>query len=224
MDAWEEKIKLPGVFEGEMVAEALKLEQPTLRAELLGWLKTKMPEDGTVKGLVKDDVLACIIYLYACLEDRSPDVRKNAQEVFLNFMVQVGPEAMMRVTGRVKPASKNGLVALIEKYRPMLPAKPAPPPAPVAEVKAVRGGGGRAPKPASSPVKAAPETSPDPDDEEFDEIPARGAVAAKGATAKGGAAAAKPAVRARVSFSKSIRILFSSFHTCGGTNANTSAA
>ncbi|CAG0924320.1 unnamed protein product, partial [Notodromas monacha] len=159
LDTWEEKIKIHGIFEGEMIAESLKADNPTLRAELLAWLKAKIPEDVPVKGLAKDDVNACLPYLFSCLEDRNPDVRKNAQEVFFNFMLQVGVDGMNRAASKVKASSKTVIVALIEKHKGSMPVKVVPPP-PVAETKAIRGGSGK-PKPQAKPVEPPPEDDVD---------------------------------------------------------------
>jgi hypothetical protein len=44
----------------------------------------------------KDELVACIPYLLVSVEDRNAEVRKNAQDAILPFMIHVGYEAMNR--------------------------------------------------------------------------------------------------------------------------------
>ena len=83
--------------------------------------------------------------MYSNLEDRNSDVRKNAQEAVLGFMLHLSYEAMLRHTEKLKPGSKIAVVAVLEKIRPNLPVKPLPtkkaPPADDGSSKAVKSGG-----------------------------------------------------------------------------------
>ncbi|CAG0884793.1 unnamed protein product [Darwinula stevensoni] len=120
LNSWLEHSPMEAFWEGEMMADALKTENPYVRAELLKWIAEKIPD---VKKLPKDEVSACIPHLYTCLEDRNPDVRKNAQDAILPFMIHFGFEPMMRATGKLKPTSKATVSALLEKARPNLPVQ-----------------------------------------------------------------------------------------------------
>ncbi|KAK9876516.1 hypothetical protein WA026_013890 [Henosepilachna vigintioctopunctata] len=127
-------------FEGEMIGDALKSGSPVLRSELWAWLAEKVPKI-PVKTIPKEELMICIPHLYSNLEDRNADVRKNAQEAILAFMIHTSYETMVKQTEKLKPGSKNVIMALLEKVRPNLPVKPLPKnPVPEKEVaKTVRG-------------------------------------------------------------------------------------
>ncbi|XP_041131706.1 cytoskeleton-associated protein 5-like isoform X3 [Polyodon spathula] len=139
LNAWVEQTGMKEWLEGEELSEELKKENPFLRQEVLGWLAEKLPTLRTVPP----DLMLCVPHLYSCLEDRNGDVRKKAQEALPTFMMHLGYEKMFKATSKLKTASKDQVVSLLEKARTNMPAKPAAP------VKAA------ASKPAGS-VKAAP--------------------------------------------------------------------
>ncbi|KAG8185075.1 hypothetical protein JTE90_029692 [Oedothorax gibbosus] len=121
LNAWIDSCPLTNLFEGEMLADALKAENPFLRAELFSWLTEKMP---TVNSLPSSELVLCLPVLLSCLEDRNPEVRKKASECLLPFMMHVGFEPMARAASKLKPASKN-VMAQLEKVRQTLPPKAA---------------------------------------------------------------------------------------------------
>lgn len=110
-------------FEGEMIADALKTGSPTLRIELWNWLAEKLPK---LKSIPKDELLLCIPYLYTNVEDRNADVRKNAQEAVLGFMIHLSFEGMVKQTEKLKPGAKTAVMQCLDKARPNLPVKPLP--------------------------------------------------------------------------------------------------
>ncbi|KAM8940030.1 cytoskeleton-associated protein 5 isoform 2-T2 [Pelodytes ibericus] len=122
LNAWTEQTGMKDWLEGEDLAEELKKENPFLRQELLGWLAEKLPSLRTAPS----DLMFCVPYLYSCLEDRNGDVRKKAQEALPMFMMHIGFEKMSKATGKLKPASKDQVVILLEKAKANMPAKPAP--------------------------------------------------------------------------------------------------
>lgn len=166
-------------FEGEVIADALKLGSPLVKADLLNWLADKLPGGKkkhsfdfyytnlplifqqcflcsvAVKTLNKDDMIACLPYLFGALEDRAAEVRKAAQEVTLPFMIHLGYETMARNAGKLKPVSKTLVLAHLDKVRPNLPAKPAAVPA-VAPSTAIRSKGA-----AIQPQKESPKEEED---------------------------------------------------------------
>lgn len=79
-----------------------------------------------MKSVPKEELVACIPILYANLEDRNADVRKNAQEAVLGIMIHLGYESMLKQTEKLKPGSKTAVVAALDKARPNLPIKPLP--------------------------------------------------------------------------------------------------
>ncbi|KAM7396138.1 hypothetical protein PAMP_019206 [Pampus punctatissimus] len=168
LQAWVEQTGMKEWLEGEDLSEELKRENPFLRQELLGWLAEKLPSLRTVPA----DLMLCIPYLYACLEDRNGDVRKKAQDALPTFMMHLGYDKMNKATGKLKPASKDQVVSMLEKARAVMPAKPAAP---------AKAGGGKG---SAEPSRAASATRSQPASEDFtDSKPeakkVRGGVAAK---------------------------------------------
>ncbi|KAG8438277.1 hypothetical protein GDO86_008822 [Hymenochirus boettgeri] len=123
LNSWVEQTGMKEWLEGEDLSEELKKENPFLRQELLGWLADKLPSLRTAPS----DLLFSVPLLYCCLEDRNGDVRKKAQEALPMFMMHIGFEKMSKATGKLKPASKDQVVALLEKAKANMPAKPAAP-------------------------------------------------------------------------------------------------
>uniref|UniRef100_A0A4W6F5M5 Cytoskeleton associated protein 5 n=1 Tax=Lates calcarifer TaxID=8187 RepID=A0A4W6F5M5_LATCA len=123
LQAWVEQTGMKEWLEGEDLSEELKRENPFLRQEMLGWLAEKLPTLRTVPG----DLMLCVPQLYACLEDRNGDVRKKAQDALPTFMMHLGYDKMTKATGKLKPASKDQVMAMLEKARAVMPAKPAAP-------------------------------------------------------------------------------------------------
>uniref|UniRef100_A0A8C3HQP7 Cytoskeleton associated protein 5 n=1 Tax=Chrysemys picta bellii TaxID=8478 RepID=A0A8C3HQP7_CHRPI len=123
VNAWTEQTGMKEWLEGEDLSEELKKENPFLRQELLGWLADKLP---TLRS-VPSDLLLCVPHLYSCLEDRNGDVRKKAQDALPFFMMHLGFEKMAKATGKLKPTSKDQVLAMLEKAKAIMPAKPAAP-------------------------------------------------------------------------------------------------
>lgn len=66
--------------------------------QLLGWFEEKLPDIGKLPS----EVQSLVPPLFACLEDRSADVRKKAQVVLPLLMVPVGYDVMLKHTGKLK--------------------------------------------------------------------------------------------------------------------------
>lgn len=122
LNLWVEQTTLTPFVECEALADGLKTENPNLRTELLGWLTEKLPTHKTLPPELRD----CLPYVLACLEDRSGDVRKKAQDAIVPFMIHVGYNNFVKAAGKLKPASKDQVQPLLEKAKGELPAK-APP-------------------------------------------------------------------------------------------------
>ncbi|XP_071559595.1 protein mini spindles-like isoform X2 [Temnothorax nylanderi] len=125
INTWGDQCGYKEFFDGEMIGDALKTGSPTLRSELWNWLAQKLPLI-PVKQISKEELFVCLPYLYANLEDRNSDVRKNAQEAVLGYMIHLSYEAMVRQTEKLKPGSRTGVIAALDKARPSLPIKPLP--------------------------------------------------------------------------------------------------
>uniref|UniRef100_A0A3P8QBW8 TOG domain-containing protein n=1 Tax=Astatotilapia calliptera TaxID=8154 RepID=A0A3P8QBW8_ASTCA len=156
LQAWVEQTGMKDWLEGEDLSEELKRENPFLRQEVLGWLAEKLPTQRTVPG----DLMLCIPQLYACLEDRNGDVRKKAQDALPTFMMHLGYDKMTKATGKLKPASKDQVVSMLEKARAVMPAKPAAP--------AKTGGGKGSAEPNRAPPSPPEEPIPPPSSKDKD--------------------------------------------------------
>ncbi|XP_073687638.1 cytoskeleton-associated protein 5 isoform X1 [Garra rufa] len=162
LNAWVEQTGMKEWLEGEDLAEELKRENPFLRQELLGWLAEKLP---TMRA-VPTDLMLCVPHLYVCLEDRSGDVRKKAQDALPTFMMHLSYEKMFKATGKLKQASKDQVVGMLEKARAVMPAKPA---APAKAAASKHASSAPAAKPAAAPARnqipsedfSEPEPKPD---------------------------------------------------------------
>lgn len=123
LNSWLEQTGMKVWLEGEELSEELKRENPFLRQELLGWLAVHLP---TMRS-VPSDLMLCVPPLFVCLEDRNVDVRKRAQDVLPVFMMHLGFDKLNKATGKLKPASKDQVVAMLDKARDVMPAKSAGP-------------------------------------------------------------------------------------------------
>ncbi|CAK9799265.1 Protein mini spindles [Anthophora plagiata] len=125
INTWGDQCGYKEFFDGEMIGDALKSGSPILRAEVWNWLAQKLPLI-PLKQIPKEELLVCLPHLYNNLEDRNSDVRKNAQEAVLGFMIHLSYEAMARNTEKLKPGSRTVVLAALDKSRPSLPIKPLP--------------------------------------------------------------------------------------------------
>lgn len=112
-------------FECEMIADALKTGGPGVKSEIWGWLAEKLP-DLPMKSVPKEELTSCLSYLYANICDRSADVRKNANDAILGFMIHLGYETMSRATDKLSLTLKKDVKAALDKTRPNLPVKALP--------------------------------------------------------------------------------------------------
>ncbi|CAO2579863.1 Cytoskeleton-associated protein 5 [Lemmus lemmus] len=160
VNAWAEQTGMKEWLEGEDLSEELKKENPFLRQELLGWLAEKLP---TLRS-TPTDLILCVPHLYSCLEDRNGDVRKKAQDALPFFMMHLGYEKMAKATGKLKPTSKDQVLAMLEKAKAHMPSKPA---APAKTMSKPMGGSAPAkcqptPAPVEDSVSSTLEAKPDP--------------------------------------------------------------
>nr|VZI06113.1 unnamed protein product [Spirometra erinaceieuropaei] len=170
LSAWREKSGFAPMTENETFAEALKPENPFLRAELLGWLAVAM-EDlrvgtaavGALGPDFRDQIIGAI--LPVC-EDRNPEARSRAQKMLPVLIRAFGAEAVSRCTKRLKPTTMEAVQPLVEKAKEAVAAERAASGASEAPIapKAIRGGGGggAAAKDKDTPAAAEPDQTPQP--------------------------------------------------------------
>jgi hypothetical protein len=57
------------------------------------------------KKIPKEELVACVPFLLSAAEDRSAEVRKNAQEALLPVMIHVGYESMLKASTKLSVRS-----------------------------------------------------------------------------------------------------------------------
>ncbi len=115
---------LPFLEAGDVLVESFQTTNPNLKAELCGWLASVFSKS---KKLPLDSLKPIISPVLTCIEDRSQDVRGQAQGLIEPLMQHVGANEMLRVLQKSKPSSISTIQPLLEKARADLAAKaPAP--------------------------------------------------------------------------------------------------
>lgn len=165
-------------LEGETLVESFATANPNLKAELCGWLASVLPKSKKLPPELK----AIIGPVYTCLEDRSQDVRVQAQALIEPLMAHVGPNEMLRVMQKAKASSVTVIQPIVEKARADLAAKQAAaaPPPPAATSTVVK----QAPSKTTASTKAPVKTTTTYDDDSGDDEPAPQVEAPKKAAAK----------------------------------------
>ncbi|XP_061825772.1 cytoskeleton-associated protein 5 isoform X4 [Nerophis lumbriciformis] len=177
IQSWVEQTGMKEWLEGEDLSDELKRENPFIRQEVFGWLAEKLPTMRTVPA----DLMLTVPQLYACLEDRNGDVRKKAQDALPTFMMHLGYDKMEKATSKVKPSSKDQVVAALEKARAVMPAKPAAP----AKTRGAKG----------ETSRSASASRSQPSSEDFVDNKAESKKVKGGFSAKKGASNKKPAAK-----------------------------
>lgn len=193
LDAWVKETKLAPFVEDNIFSEAIKQENPNLRAALLTWLAQKLPLE---KKLPADPLRECLPPLFTCLGDRNPEVRKSAQECLLPFMTHTGFDAMLRVVNKMDRGGKDQAMPLIEKAKEAwqqqkLQQQKQQPPPPPAAATAPAPAAAKVVKPPQSAKPPSPATIANDDDDVQDDDDAKPATSRTAESAQKGAAAAK---------------------------------
>jgi cytoskeleton-associated protein 5 len=169
MDAWHKETGIEAFVDLEYLPTSLTSGKPNEQKELCQWLAAKLEaHEGAIpalKNLVKP--------LFACLEDRSGDVRKAAQTLALPIARSVGLEKLKKACGQLKPTSQPAIMAALDKI----------------DLKPVAKSGSSSSVTAAAPA-AATATSADSADAEADKAGKGTAATAAAATAAAAAAAA----------------------------------
>ncbi|KAK9509392.1 hypothetical protein O3M35_006719 [Rhynocoris fuscipes] len=125
LNTWYESGGYKEFFEGETMAEALRTGSPSLRSELWNFLAVRLPNIPP-RSLPKDELTACLPTLYSNIEDRNADVRKNACEAVLGFMIHLGFNTMNSACDNIKGAGGTQVKLLLEKTRGSVPERLPP--------------------------------------------------------------------------------------------------
>ena len=96
------------------IAASLEAPNPVLRGELLAWL-----EESLKSSVVDIDLSPMKTSVLACLEDRTPQVRRHANAILPAVLSSTGYDTLMQETNNMKPASRNVVIPLIEAAKSM---------------------------------------------------------------------------------------------------------
>ncbi|KAG5446885.1 Cytoskeleton associated protein 5 [Clonorchis sinensis] len=163
--AWQSRVPFSALVEDEMISEALKLENPNLRAELLSWLTaalTDLPVNYR-RQLPPNLTETLMPHVFAAMEDRNPEARKQAQLSLPQLIRVLGWDPIAKAAGKLKSTSKDTVMPHLEKARESVKDSMASKPAAETKKPAIRGGGGGVPssKTGSTPPSPPPEDSED---------------------------------------------------------------
>lgn len=70
----------------------------------MNWLSPKLKEHSKKLPV---ELKECLLPLLTCCNDRSPDVRKAAQDAILPFMIQTGFDSMLKAASKVDVRTGN---------------------------------------------------------------------------------------------------------------------
>ncbi|CAH8828703.1 unnamed protein product [Trichobilharzia szidati] len=149
LTSWQARVPILSMFENDMLADALKMENPFLRTELLRWLQSAlspMPLNALRKNAA--EILENLMpQVFACIEDRNAEARKQAQSVLPSLIQVFGWEPISKCAKSLKSTSKDTVMSHLEKARESVAASHPSSVAekkPTSSPKAVRGGGSAA--------------------------------------------------------------------------------
>uniref|UniRef100_A0A5K3F5B7 Cytoskeleton-associated protein 5 n=1 Tax=Mesocestoides corti TaxID=53468 RepID=A0A5K3F5B7_MESCO len=172
LNAWRDRCGFVPMTENDMLSEALKAENPFLRAELLNWLTTAMAGErlsgkaAISAGLSPDFALNLALAVYPVCEDRNPDARQRAHKILPVLIRALGYEVMVKALKRLKTTSMDAVSPLLEKAKEQVAAEDAanPPKVEQPKSKALRGGGGLKKEAAQPSPDEVPTETPSPSD------------------------------------------------------------
>ncbi|KRZ17114.1 Cytoskeleton-associated protein 5, partial [Trichinella zimbabwensis] len=132
LNCWVEKTGIKELLTSEIIPNALTSDSPILRAELLAWLNGKL--EMYQNKLPDADLKLTVPLVYSFVEDRNPEVRKQAQSILLPLTRVLGYDFMKNAASKLKPTSVNQIQTLLEKIRPNIIQRAVSPDNPEVEV------------------------------------------------------------------------------------------
>ncbi|VDP88340.1 unnamed protein product [Echinostoma caproni] len=170
LTAWQSRVPFATMIEPEVIGDALKVENAFLRTEFLRWLSggfSELPANHQ-RRLPSDLTPTLMPYVFATLEDRNPDARKQAQAILPQLIRVLGWEGVAKLANKLKATSKDAVMPHLEKAREAVAAMAPPPTTQTSRKetapKAIRGGAPKAAEVAETPTPSedTEETSSNP--------------------------------------------------------------
>ncbi|CAG8611966.1 10009_t:CDS:2, partial [Acaulospora colombiana] len=97
------------------LAAALEAQNPLQRSTLLGWLSDWFKDHPPTSS---QDLSEFSTPAVMCLDDRSADVRKAAQNLLPYLIQNVGFDALVKETNPLKPASRSAILPILQALKP----------------------------------------------------------------------------------------------------------
>ncbi|XP_034263432.2 LOW QUALITY PROTEIN: cytoskeleton-associated protein 5-like [Pantherophis guttatus] len=113
IEAWAEQTGMKEWLEGDELFTDLKKDMVSPRQGFLGWLAEKLPSSNSASA----DLLRCVPHLYSALENSHEETRTAAQEALPFFLLHLGIEKMCEATSKLKPASREQVLLLLERVK-----------------------------------------------------------------------------------------------------------
>ncbi|XP_060098733.1 cytoskeleton-associated protein 5-like [Heteronotia binoei] len=123
VDTWAEQAGTKEWLDQEDLSAEPKKENCPQRQRILGWLAEKLPCPSSASA----DLVRCLPYLYSSLEDHHEATRMVAREALPFFLLHLGFEKMSEAAGKLKPASRDQVLLVLEDTKVGWPAKPTTP-------------------------------------------------------------------------------------------------
>ncbi|XP_042315119.1 cytoskeleton-associated protein 5-like [Sceloporus undulatus] len=119
VETWAAQTGMKDWLEGEDLSADLKKESSSHRQGILGWLADKLPSSNSAST----DLFRCVPHLYADLEDSNEEKRMAAHEALSFFLLHLGFDKMSEAASKLKPASQDEVLAMLEKLKAVQPTK-----------------------------------------------------------------------------------------------------
>ncbi|XP_032094224.1 cytoskeleton-associated protein 5-like [Thamnophis elegans] len=113
IEAWAEHTGMKEWLEGDDLFADPKKDMVSPRQGFLGWLVEKLPSSNSASA----DLLRCVPHLYSALENSHEETRAAAQEALPFFLLHLGIEKMCEATSKLKPASRDQVLLVLERVK-----------------------------------------------------------------------------------------------------------
>nr|XP_056713072.1 cytoskeleton-associated protein 5-like [Euleptes europaea] len=120
VEAWAQQTGMKEWLDEEDLSAELKKEDSPQRQGILGWLAEKLPSPSSSST----DLVRCLPHLYSSLEDHHEETCKAAHEALPFFLLHLGFEKMSEAAGKLKPASRDQVLLVLENTKSECRAKP----------------------------------------------------------------------------------------------------
>nr|XP_060622647.1 cytoskeleton-associated protein 5-like [Anolis sagrei ordinatus] len=115
VETWAEQTGMKDWLGGEDPTTDMKKDYINHKQGILGWLAEKLPSP--CYGSVSADLFRCVPHLYADLEDMNEEKSMAAHDALPFFLLHLGFEKMSEAASKLKPASQDQVLVMLEKLK-----------------------------------------------------------------------------------------------------------